>query len=460
MNDTLREYVRVLRERWRRVVVTCLLVVGAAAAFLLLQQTNYQATSTVFVSTPRDDTDTYYRGDTYAQERLPSYAALIQSQELAGRVIDKLSLDTTPAVLSANTTAVPVPGTVLIQLVTLADSPADAQNINQAYLDEYIAEINSLESIPGALTPRAELLVIEPPTASDLPGGFPPTLILGAATAAGLIVGAAVAVLSALADSKIRRPEDAAEATGLPLLAVFPAYSSKRPGTEAVRMLRDSLTGALPDERRRVVLLTSPTVSTGTSSIANQLAESLRDSGASVALLDFDVRTHSRRSIDTSVVSMTDVILEMEAPEDALANVVDGVTRVPRGALPDNPARVVDSPRARLLIERARNQHGWVLIDAAPTDTFSDAHRLARWADATVLVARSGKTEYEKLRATAEQFRRLGGLCPGVVLNGAASAAADHFRKSGGHDAAPPSPPTPTARNRHEAAIDNREENR
>ncbi|MEW1931923.1 Wzz/FepE/Etk N-terminal domain-containing protein [Rhodococcus sp. NPDC079359] len=430
MNSTLTEYFRILTERWRWVAVVCLVVVGLAATYLLLQPKSYQSQSTVFVSTPRDDSDTYYRGDLYAKERLPSYAALIQSQDLARRVIADLQLDSTPEALIASTTATPVPGTVLILLSTAAGSPSSAQAINQAYLDEFMAEIASLEAIPGALTPRAELLVVEPPTSSELPGGFPPTLILGAATAAGLIAGATLAVLLALADSRIRRPEDAIEATGLPLFAAFPAQTSKTTGIEPGRQLRDALQAALPADQKHIVLVTAPDVSTGSTSIAQQLADSLRDSGESVALIDFDVRTKPSGTPDESVVSVVDVVEDLVAPDDALSNKVDGISVVPQGHASENAARVVDSPRAALLIERAAQLHGWVILDSAPASKFSDAQRLSHFADALVIVSRSGKTKFETLRATAQQITLSGQQVAGVVLNGCSAADIDSIGRS------------------------------
>lgn len=430
MNSTLNEYVRILTERWRWVAVVCLVVVGLAATYLLLQPKSYQSQSTVFITTPRDDSDTYYRGDLYAKERLPSYAALIQSQDLAKRVIDDLQLDSTPEEMIAGTTATPIPGTVLILLATSAGSPSSAQTINQAYLDEFIAEIASLEAIPGALTPRAELLVVEPPTISQLPGGFPPSLVLGAATAAGLIAGATLAVLMALADSRIRRPEDAIEATGLPLFAAFPAQTVNSTGIEPGRELRDSLQAALPSDQKHIVLVTAPDVSTGSTSVAQQLADSLRDSGESVALIDFDVRTQTDRTSDESRVSVVDVVEDLVAPDDALSNKVDGITVVPQGHSSENAARVVDSPRAGLLIERASQLHGWVILDSAPTSKFSDAQRLSHFADALIIVSRSGKTKFETLRATAQQFAQSGPQVAGIVLNGCSRTDMDNIGRS------------------------------
>ncbi|CCQ13664.1 putative uncharacterized protein [Rhodococcus sp. AW25M09] len=430
MNSTLSEYFRILTERWRWVAVVCLVVVGLAATYLLLQPKSYQSQSTVFISTPRDDSDTYYRGDLYAKERLPSYAALIQSQDLAKRVIADLQLDSTPEAMIASTTATPIPGTVLILLATSAGSPSSAQAINQAYLDEFMAEIASLEAIPGALTPRAELLVVEPPTSSDLPGGFPPSLVLGAATAAGLIAGATLAVVLALADSRIRRPEDAIEATGLPLLAAFPAQTSKTTGIEPGRELRDSLQAALPVDRKHIVLVTAPDVSSGSTSVAQQLADSLRDSGESVALIDFDVRTKSTGTPDDSVVSVVDVVEDLVAPDDALSNKVDGITVVLQGRTSENAARVVDSPRAGLLIERAAQLHGWVILDSAPTSKFSDAQRLMRFVDAVVIVSRSGRTKFETLRETARQLAPVGPQVTGIVLNGCSTADIDRIGRS------------------------------
>ena len=418
--NPLSAYRRVLVERWPWVALLMFVTLGLASGYLLVQSESYDSTSTVFISTPRDDFDTFYRGNLYALERAPSYAALLQSPDLAERVKKRANLSESTDELIANTKAVIVPSTVLIQLTTSADSPELARSINQAFIDEFVDEVASLEAVPGAITPRAQLLVVEKPTLSLKPGGFPPSLLLGAAAAIGLAGGALLAVLLTLADKRIRRPEDAEESIDGPLLAVFNSPSTRDRTLEAARTLRDSLTASAETSTSHVVMIASAEPKAGRSTTARLLSEVLRDRGQSVALIDLDLRkatTGSPRATDAATpVTASDVILGSSDPDDALGNVHDGITEIPAGDPREDAARASDSPRIPLLIERARATHSWVVIDTPAGAEYSDALRLAPHVDTTVLVARYGKTRFDRLRACADDLRASGHPIAGAVL--------------------------------------------
>ncbi|WP_169590941.1 polysaccharide biosynthesis tyrosine autokinase [Antrihabitans stalactiti] len=419
MNETLGEYFRILRDRWRWVVLVMLIIIGGTAALLLVQPKQYESVSSVFVSTPRDDADTYYQGHQFARERSPSYVALLQSEQLARRVIGDLGLDMEPAELIASTKAAAIPSTVLIQLTTKAKSPGLARQINQTYIDELEAEVASIETIPGALTPRAELIVVEPPTLPAKPGGFPPILLLAAATGAGLAAGAGLAVVLALLDTKIRRPEDAEEAAGAPVLAVLAPDADP---VEPYRQLRGNLTTTVTegsDADSHVVLICSTEPGAGKTWLALELARVFRDEGSRPAVIDLDVRNSLVASLTRSLnpVTVADVVIDRTSPSDTESNRRDGMTIVPVGDVGAHGGRMIDSPRVGLLLDRVKLTSNWLLIDTAAAAKYSDALRLARHADFVLVVAQAGRTRFDRLSRLAGEFREAGHPIGGIVFN-------------------------------------------
>lgn len=416
MNETLDEYFGILRDRWRWVALVMLVIIGGTAALLLVKPKQYESVSSVFVSTPRDDADTYYQGHQFARERSPSYVALLQSEQLARRVIGDLGLEIEPAELIASTKAAAIPSTVLIVLTTKGKSPGLARQINQSYIDELEAEVASIETIPGALTPRAELVVVEPPTLPAKPGGFPPTLLLAAATGAGLAAGAALAVVLALLDTKIRRPEDAEEATGAPVLAVLAADADP---IEPYRQLRGNLTTTVSDADSHVVLICSAEPGAGKTSLALELARVFRDEGSRPAMIDLDVRKSDIAGrVDTrSSVTVADVVIDRSSPSDTESNRRDGMTIIPVGEIGGQGGRMIDSPRVGLLVDRLRLTNNWIIVDTAAATKYSDALRIARYADFVLVVAEAGRTRFDRLARLAEEFREAGYPIGGVVLN-------------------------------------------
>jgi capsular polysaccharide biosynthesis protein len=174
-----------------------LLALAAATVVLILQPPMYQSHATVFVRTPGDVSRVVDGGDTYARQRAATYAQLADSTTVADRVITNLDLDLSPATLSARIEAKNPPGTVLIAISVSAPSAAEAQQLATMFLSEYAVMVRTLESVPGSLIPRAELVVVDPPGLPTrmVAWGLPlPILLLGVALI-GLVTGATAAVV-------------------------------------------------------------------------------------------------------------------------------------------------------------------------------------------------------------------------------------------------------------------------
>jgi Mrp family chromosome partitioning ATPase len=79
------------------------------------------------------------------------------------------------------------------------------------------------------------------------------------------------------------------------------------------------------------------------------------------------------------------------------------------------------SPRMRQLLQEARSQFSWVIVDTPPVGLLADANLLAAMVDGVVIVVRAGDTPYDLIQravVTVGQQKILG-----VVLNAASSGA-------------------------------------
>src|SRR4051794_5251254 len=89
----LREVLGALRVRWWLPLLGLVLGGGAALLASLLATPLYSSHTQLFVSTtdPRSTTDVF-QGGQFSQQRVTSYARLVEGDELAGRVVDRLGL--------------------------------------------------------------------------------------------------------------------------------------------------------------------------------------------------------------------------------------------------------------------------------------------------------------------------------------------------------------------------------
>lgn len=176
-----------------------LLSLAATSFALALSPPQYRVDGRMFVRTPGDVSQVVDGGDSYAQGRARTYAALAGSPGVAERVIAHLGLQTDPAELASRIDAVNEPGTVLIDFAVTAPSGTEALCIAQVLTTDYADMVRGLEAVPGSLVPRAELVIVDPPGSPTrvVAQGVPIALILLIAAGLGALAGATVAVIHA-----------------------------------------------------------------------------------------------------------------------------------------------------------------------------------------------------------------------------------------------------------------------
>ena len=231
---------------------------------------------------------------------------------------------------------------------------------------------------------------------------------------------------------------------------------SYNPVCEAFRALcvSVSLTPAKNDGRGRVLLMTSSFAGEGKSTIAANLAVSLAKSGASVALVDLDLRKPVQHRIwkVRRTPGYSDVMAEA-SDADALAAAQHceawGVDVLPAGTrLPDTLGALLN-PRLQPLVEEAARQYDYVIIDGAPMFV-GDAPVLARLADLVLLVVRPGLVERRRLCESVETLGRMGAL-KGLVFNGVSRSTSDDYYYSSDYRYAEAAPP-PEQDKKHQRA--------
>jgi capsular polysaccharide biosynthesis protein len=201
-----------------------LIALASITFLLILTPPMYRTHATVFVRTPGDVSQALDGGDVYAQGRAKTYAALAGSTSVSARVIADLGLDLQPQTLSERIKAASPPGTALINIAVGAPSAGEAQRTANVFLSEYETTVRALESVPGSLVPRAELVVVDPPSppAHVVAWGAPIPIVLLGAALIGLVLGAMAAVLRSIFDGSADDRLDASELTGAEMVPTPP----------------------------------------------------------------------------------------------------------------------------------------------------------------------------------------------------------------------------------------------
>jgi capsular polysaccharide biosynthesis protein len=228
MSESLNQYAQILRTRWRWLAWGAVVALILVAAALLFWPPRYRTEAMVFIRTPGDISQVVDGGDTYARTRAGTYAALARTNAVASRVIADTGLDLSPQKFVSRVQVSPLGGTALLRVRITGPSPDETTRTAQALVTELSAEVGTLEAVPGGLTPRAELVVVDPPT--------PPTRIVAwGAPLYPFVIGPIVlgALLGALG-AVISAGRSTTKATAMPLTNENPEEPSRSNVPEAL----------------------------------------------------------------------------------------------------------------------------------------------------------------------------------------------------------------------------------
>ena len=322
--------------------------------------------------------------------------------------------------------------------VRLRDLERDAE-ASRTTLEGFLARFRQVAETSGI--ERADARVVSAASA-PLQASWPRLdriLLLG--LLAGLVLGTLAVALVELFEQALRTPEDVGDKLDLPWLASTPFldrrtrvvdgalvapedFVLKRPMSafgEAMRTVRAGVFFANPDQRPRVVCVTSALPNEGKTTTAVSLARIAAMAGSNVVLVDCDLR---RRSATNGLglqvdQGLTEVLFKSCTLEEALQmDEESGCAVLPLAQAEFTPRDLFGSQAMRQLLDTLRARYDMVILDSAPVIPIADTRVLAGLSDAVILVVRWGKTPAHALRQAVNRLTTHGGQIVGVVLSG------------------------------------------
>ena len=463
------DYLRVLRKRWRLILACTLLATSAAALATFAATPLYRAQAQLFVSTsqPADqNVSGLNQGGQFAQQRVKSYANIINSPQVTEPVIGKLDLNITPRALARKISASAPLDTVLINVSVTDESPDQARRIANAVAEQFTGVAAALETPVSSVTSPVKVSVVRPADTPIAPVSPRPKLNLALGLLVGLVTGVGGGLLRETLDTTVKSLAEAQEQASTSALGViaFDPDAVKRPlivhtdphspRAEAFRQLRTNLQFIDIDREPKSIVITSSVASEGKSTTTCNLAISLAQAGVRVALVEGDLRRPKLMEylgLDGSV-GVTSVLIGRSSLDDALQHWGgENLTVLGSGPPPPNPSELLSSHGMRELIRALEDRFDLVLIDAPPLLPVTDASILTTIASGAVLIVRHASTKRDQVKRSCESIGAVGGRLLGVVLNMAPTKGPDAYSYGYGYGygyapSAPPSVPTEPTR--------------
>ncbi|SDG45620.1 GumC family protein [Psychroflexus sediminis] len=267
-------------------------------------------------------------------------------------------------------------------------------------------------------------------------------IILLSSLVIGLVVPFGVLYMLFLLDTKIKTKDQIrAFLPGIPLVAEVPQHKAEENKVilpndrssiaESFRIMRTNLnfmrvkkeSSSLSDSE--VVFVTSTTKGEGKTFVAINLASSLVAAKKKTLLIGCDLRNpqiHNYLNLKKNKIGVSNYLYDdtITFEDLIIKNALESLNLdvILSGDIPPNPAEILMSSKFAQLLEEAKKQYDYIIIDTAPTILVTDTILISKYADITLYITRAGFTDTRLLPHIRDLKEQKKLVNMGIIING------------------------------------------
>lgn len=411
---------------WRRrlsFAAALLLCLAAVVAITLALPKSYTATSTLYVGGEIEEGE--FIDTSLLEQHTRTYSTLAGNPNIADLVRSRLPGEPTREELLGDMTFAPVERTQLLLISAAAPSPEEARDVANTYAETFVERMSDL--FAQGKTP-AEIAVSEPAAAPRDPAKPNPPLYIGLGGILSLFVALGIVLLRERLDTRVRVSPADDTVLDQPIMARVPQIDEKggpnREVADRFSLLKTNL-DFFDEDPARVILVTSPGVGEGKSTVSANLALACARDGERVVLIEADLRrpgfggTEIGRTARRSAVGLSNYLAGAASEDQITTPVPDHpeLAVIWSGIVAPNPTALLGSHRLDTLIASLRLDYDRVVIDTSPISVGADASVIASRVDGVLYIVDEQKTKRTEAVAGLNQLRSVRARLLGIVLN-------------------------------------------
>lgn len=298
-------------------------------------------------------------------------------------------------------------------------------------LDDRIKELGIAEDVGGL-----NISVLEAAVAADEPSQPAKARYMAIAVLLGFVLAGTAALVRDWMDQRLHSAEEIAAVLGVPIVGAVPSMSrresvvargqkvhldTKSLWAETYRAVRTAVFFAASKANAKTILVTSPEVADGKTTVVSNLAIAMAQAGQRVLILEADFRKpmqHKIFGLNHHNKGLSCVLSGGQTLEEAIQpTYIQGLDLLACGPELSNPAETIHSEKFAKLVKLLAKEYDRVIVDSPPVLPVTDAQILASICQITLLVLRAEKSTRRTSRQAHDALVRVGARVLGVVVN-------------------------------------------
>ncbi len=188
---------------------------------------------------------------------------------------------------------------------------------------------------------------------------------------------------------------------------------------EAYKSLRTNI--SFCGEDVKVICITSCEQNEGKSTISLELSKSLAEINKRVLLIDADLRKSVRLSKNTNEANLGGLsqylASHLELDEVIFKTQLGILVVIFAGQYPPNPSELLDGRKFKELLDTAKANYDYIIIDTPPLGLVIDAAVVSKMCDGAIIVIAKDIVKFSRAKSVKEQIEKSGCKILGTILN-------------------------------------------
>lgn len=435
----------------KKYLIALIILPIVAALGVLYYDTNvktplYEASSQVALLQSDSSSAAATLSEINANQKLTStYSVIAKSKVVLEQVISELGMTITPDVLAKNIKVSTITDTTILKITATDASPERAARIANTVANVFTTKTDLIKTLDN-------VAILETAETPEKPSNNTTLRDLALAIIVSLFAVTGIAFIIYYFDDTVKYSDNLEETIKLPVVgkvirsdikiknADTELLVKKYPKSivsESIRSLRTNLQFTSVDKKIRTIHVTSSVAGEGKSFVAANLAASFAQAGQKVLLVDCDLRKGRQHRLfnKTNSIGLTNLLADyLKNRKEYIQDTdIENLSLLTRGTSVPNPAELLSSEKNKDLVRALGKDYDLVIFDSAPCGAVADPIIMSTLTDATIIVARNGKTPCSALASTKEALEKVEAKIAGVVLNDIDKKVGHYYSYYGGY---------------------------